>query len=123
MKCVRVSFRVIRSNLHFEITSSYLWQQGIIEQEPRTGNIIQRGKLIKASIRHRSRGCVSLLTSLKDQQESFFKQVLDAWNKHKNFGRYIYVHVYPVYYAMLNHQINILQQVYNLIFELLKELI
>lgn len=113
MKCVRVNFRYIRSNLDFEITSSYLKQQGIIEQEPTTENNIQRGKLIKASIRHRSRGCVSLLTTLKDQQETFFKQVLDAWNKHKNFGKYTHVHVYPVYHAMLNHQINILQPVYN----------
>ena len=113
MKCVRVSFRYIRSNLHFEITSSYLRQQGIIEQEPTTENTTQRGKLIKDSIRQRSRGCVSLLTSLKDQQESFLKHVLDAWNKHKSFGRYTHVHIYPVYHAILNHQINILQPVHN----------
>ena len=108
MKCVRVNFRYIRSNLDFEITSSYLWQQGIIEQKPTTETIFQRGKLIKASIRHQSRGCVSLLTSLVDQQETFFKQFLYAWNKYKKFGRYTNVQVYPVYYAMLNHQINIL---------------
>ena len=97
MKCVRGNFRYIRSNLDFEITSSYLKQQGIIEQEPTTENIIQRGKLVKASIRHRSRGCDSLLRTLKDQQETFFKKVLDAWDKHKNFGKYTHVHVYPVY--------------------------
>lgn len=88
MKCVRVNFRNIRSNLQFENTSIYLRQQGIIEHEPIAENIIQRGKLIKACIRHRSSGCDSLLKSLKDQEETFFKRVLEVWDKHKKFGRY-----------------------------------
>lgn len=87
VECVRINFRYIRKQLHFEITIDYLEQEGVLKGVSRTitDNRIQRGMLVKQSIRKGSSGCESLLKCLKSQNEETFHQALETWRKRKGF--------------------------------------
>lgn len=85
VECVRINFRYIREQLHFEITIDNLVEHKVLKTvpKPKTVNRIQRGMLVKESIRKGSKGCECLLNCLKSQHEEKFKQILEAWKKRK----------------------------------------
>lgn len=87
VECVRINFRYIRKQLHFEITIDHLIQEGVLKGVSKTitDNRIQRGMLVKQSIRQGSRGCESLLKCLKSQNEETFEQALDTWRRRRGF--------------------------------------
>lgn len=85
-ECVLINFRQIRENLHFEITVDYLKQAGVLElEENPEESRIQRGQLVKKSIRKGSRGCESLLRCLNSQLKEMYEKILRDWEKKKGY--------------------------------------
>lgn len=84
-----MNFRQIREILHFEITVDHLKQEGVLgmEENPEESRI-QRGRLVKKSIRKRSWGCESLLRCLNFQLKEHYEKILRDWEKKKGYGKY-----------------------------------
>lgn len=85
-ECVQMNFRQIREILHFEITVDHLKQEGVLgmEENPEESRI-QRGQLVKKSIRKRSWGCESLLRCLNFQLKEHYEKILRDWEKKKGY--------------------------------------
>lgn len=88
VECVRINFRWIRDQLHFEMTADHLVQNAVISCAKTPENTIHRGFLVKSAIRKGHRGCESLLRCLETQQKETFEKALKVWTDRKKFGKY-----------------------------------
>lgn len=107
VECVRINFRYIRKKLHFEITIDNLVQHGVLKTvpKPKTDNRIQRGMLVKESIRKGSKGCECLLNCLKSQHQEIFEQILEAWRERRAFGKYLREREREFAYLSMSHKL------------------
>lgn len=80
-RCIRINFRYIREMLHFDITLDTLIQEGIFEaRQEFKATTVNRGKLVKESIKKGPRACDSLLRCLESQLKEAYDKVVKTFN-------------------------------------------
>ncbi|XP_061164136.1 uncharacterized protein LOC133173197 [Saccostrea echinata] len=87
LECVRLNFRWIRQNLHFELTAEHLCSERIIQAKPTQESTKERGRLVKSALKSEKRGCYSLLKYLEETEEHIFKKARSHFKERKENGR------------------------------------
>ncbi|XP_062569121.1 uncharacterized protein LOC134231209 [Saccostrea cucullata] len=87
LECVRLNFRWIKHNLHFELTAEHLYAQHVIDFIPAQETTKERGRLVKSAVKRKEQGCFSLLKHLEDTDEHIFHKALQILKERKKNGR------------------------------------
>lgn len=73
--------------LHFDITLDTLVQEGIFEARHEfKETAVNRGKLVKESIRKGPRACECLLRCLESQLKEVYDKAVKTWNDRQTVG-------------------------------------
>lgn len=73
--------------LHFDITLDTLIQEGIFEaRQEFKATTVNRGKLVKESIKKGPRACDSLLRCLESQMKEAYDKVVKTFNDRQTVG-------------------------------------